>query len=232
MLLCCPRQPSQDFQDLVMQVESVAFALKLSAEIITFFKTDLLQLRCSSRRCLAFMAAMQTKLSHPFQTPSALRFWQVTLLVESMCDWLPHMKVGHPLYTRLRLRSTCRRILQATHAPLVVYVAALCQETKRHAQRFAVLNQSQLSESDRQVIWSYEWCRNQQKALKRIRDSGFLYHVWLPFANGSRGVLCRDGDLLTISPDTGLPHGMTQDYWKARMPPIKKFGWYEGKLNL
>ena len=121
MLLRCPRQPSQDSQDLVMQVESVAFALQLSAEVITFFKTDLLQLRCSSRRCLAFMAAMQTKLSHPFQTPSALRFWQVTLLVESMCDWLPHMKVRkvrHPLYTRLRLRSTCRRILQATHAPL------------------------------------------------------------------------------------------------------------------
>ena len=155
-----------------------------------------------------------------------------------MCDWLPHMKVRkvrHPLYTRLRLRSTCRRILQATHAPLVAATNSLflqlCEQMKRHAQILAMakINERQLLKSDRQFI---EWCRNQQKALKRIRDSGFLYRVWLPFSNGSRGVLCRDGDLLTLSPDTGLPLGMTQDYWNARMPLIKKFGWYEGKLNL
>ena len=233
MLLRCPRQLSQYFP--VMQVESVACALQLSAEVMTLFKTDLLQLRCSSRRCLAFMAAMQPNISHPFQTPSALRFWQVTLLVESMCDWLPHMKVRHSLYTRLRLRSTPWRILQATHAPLVATLNSLflqlCQETKRHVQILATVmtNARQLLKSNCQFI---EWCRNQQKALTRIHDSGFLYHVWLPFSNGSRGVLCRDGARLTHSPDTGLPLGMTQDYWNARMPPIKKFGWYEGRLNL
>ena len=153
-----------------------------------------------------------------------------------MCDWLPHMKVRHPLYTQLRLRITCRTILQATHASLVAAVNSLfiqlCKQVRWHAQLLAMLkmNESQLADaSDRNVI---EWCRNQQRALKRIHDSGVLYQVWLPFANGSRGVLYRDGDLLTISPNTNLPHGMTQDYWKARMPLIKKFGWCEGKLNL
>ena len=185
---------------------------------------------------LSFMAAMQTKKLHTFQTPKAFRFWQDTLLVETMCDWLPHMKVRHPVYTRLRLRITCRRILQAMHAPLISAANflsnQLCEQMKRHAQSFAMLKNSESYDvlaRDGAVI---EWWKHQHKALKRIHDSGVLYHMWLPFSNGSRGVLYRDGDLLTLSPETGLPHGMTRDYWNARMPPIKKFGWYNGKFNI
>ena len=185
---------------------------------------------------LSFMAAMQTNISHSFQSPSALRFWQVALLVESMCDWLPHMRVRHPLYTRLRLRITCRRILQAMHAPLMAsanfFSNQLCEQMKRHAQLKAMLmnKESQFCEQMKRHAQLFarlknneshdalakdgaviEWWKHQHKALKRIHGSGILYHMWLPFSNGSRGVLYRDGDLLTLSPKTGLPHGMTQD---------------------
>ena len=224
-----------------MQVDFATFAaIRLSAELITFVKDELLQLRCTSRCFCAFVAAKQTEISKPFQSISALRFWQVTPLVESMCAWIHgtgHACTGYSvrdacggysLYTLLRLRITCRKILMATHAPLEAAVNSLliqlgeCVEKWTQVIAAPKVKESMLYKPERQAL---ESCRNQLKALKRIRDSGFLWQTY-----GKTKRLGRDRDLLIFH--GGRPRGMTLAYWDKRMPETKKFGWFGGKLVL
>ena len=135
---------------------------------------------------------------------------------------------GYSLYTLLRLRITCRKILMATHAPLEAAVNSHLIQLGEHVKRVTRLlaamkiKESTLYEPDRQAL---ECCRNQLKALKRIRDSGFLWQTY-----GKTKRLGRDRDLLIFH--GGRPRGMTLAYWDKRMPETKKFGWFGGKLIL
>ena len=116
----------------------------------------------------------------------------------------------------------------ATHAPLEAAVNSLliqlgeCVEKWTQVIAAPKVKESMLYKPERQAL---ESCRNQLKALKRIRDSGFLWQTY-----GKTKRLWRDGDLLILD-GAGMPRGMTFAYWDA-MRMTKKFGWFGGKLVL
>ena len=151
---------------------------------------------------------------------------------ETLMQTRPRMQARNPLYTCLRLRCACRRVLQAMHVPttklLEFALRHLREETDRQDKLMATLNihEHQLGHDDRCIVHN---CRIQLEAAQRVHDSGFLHQIWLP-SSGRRNRLHKNGARLNYS--RGLPTGMTLDYFTTRIKIIGKFGWFGDKLNL
>ena len=123
-------------------------------------------------------------------------------------QFVPLIKVMHPLLPWLRLRATCRGMVWPCIVAMAYRVAferAACPRlalTEVHVQR-----------------------------LQRIRDSGILAQMWLPFSLG-RNRLQRRG--LIFDNDTLRPAAMAEQYWQELRKRVGHdgHGWIDGKLNL
>ena len=107
----------------------------LCKSIFALSKMDLMNVGCSSRRIWAVMekhSAESAQSLSPFSIHSMLRFRRFARIVHVMCPCLPetiqpsrpHLQL-HTLRPYLQLRTTCRWIFQAMHAPMKIQVGAL-----------------------------------------------------------------------------------------------------------
>ena len=162
---------------------------------------------------------MLSQGSHDSNTmQAALNYLSTHLCTHDLIKFLPHMKARHPLYTLLVLRATCRQMIP----PCVTAIAHRIGFLRRLSRH-------------RRIMLSVQ----QTSQLSCIKDSGFLFQVWLPSLPGTdkwRHELKRKG-LLSDGLGPYRPLGMTHEYWvklqeRCVQRGIVDYGWIDDKLIL
>ena len=126
-------------------------------------------------------------------------------LTSLLCKYMPHSV--HPtckLLNFLRMRVTCRSVVQAVTSQLPRRIVVLL----RHA------------------------LREVRDANETIRDSGFMWQLLFCGGKRKRDRLPRPLNGLVIDPDTGIPKGMTIRYWDERQRKKLITGWVRGRDNV
>ena len=123
-------------------------------------------------------------------------------------NFVPLIKVMHPLLPWLRMRATCRRMVR----PCILAMVDRVLFEKAGARRLALT-------------------AVRVKRLQQILDSGILMQLWLP-RHPLRSRLQRGG--LLFDGDTMRPIGMAEEYWQELRKRVGNagHGWIHGKLNL
>ena len=126
-------------------------------------------------------------------------------LLKHLCEYMPHSV--HPtckLLNFLRMRVTCRSVVQAVTSQLPRRIVVLL----RHA------------------------LREVRDANETIRDSGFMWQLLFCGGKRQRDRLPRPLNGLVIDPDTGIPKGMTIRYWDERQRKKLITGWVRDSDNV
>ena len=101
--------------------------------------------------------------------------------VESVCEFLPRMKVRHPLQTYLRLRCVSWTVLQATHVPMNAacshMIIRLGEQIKQRVNESFELGAQGTALKRLCLHQPLETYRQQYTALKKVIDSGFLFQT-------------------------------------------------------
>ena len=182
-----------------------------------------LQPPCSNCACSLTMAKIPAAIEHLSMAPIAEVFWHRASLVKSVFEFMPRMKVRHPLHAYLRLRCVCRKILQVTHAQNLI--EEVCSALLTSLGNEYIFTQPRTCLG----IQLHSICETQYKAMKKIKDSGFLCQT---IAAGPGPLCVRADRAFLIFDKRGYPKGMTKAYYKVRIQMIGKFGWFEGRLYL
>ena len=147
-----------------------------------------------------------------------LNYLSKKLCKHELVKFLPHMKARHPLHTLLVLRETCRQMIPPCVTAMAHRIRFLRGVNRHHRIMLSVQQTFQLS---------------------RIKDSGFLFQVWLPSLSGTdrwRHELKRKG-LLSDGLGPYRPVGMTHEYWvklqeRCVQSSMVEYGWIDDKLIL
>ena len=171
-----------------------------------------------TKHCSTIRSVLSQGSHHSNTMQAELNYLSTNLCTQDLVQFLPHMKARHPLHTLLVLRATCRQMIPP------------CVTAMAHRIRFL----RRLS-GHRRIFLSVQ----QTSQLSRIKDSGFLFQVWLPSLPGTdkwRHELKRKG-LLSDGLIPYRPLGMTHEYWvklqeRCVQCSIVDYGWIDDKLIL
>ena len=171
-----------------------------------------------TKHCSPIRSVLSQGSHHSNTMQAELNYLGTNLCTHDLVQFLPHMKARHPLHTLLVLRATCRQMIPP------------CVTAMAHRIRFL----RRLSRH-RRIFLSVQ----QTSQLSRIKDSGFLFQVWLPSLPGTdkwRHELKRKG-LLSDGLIPYRPLGMTHEYWvklqeRCVQCSVVDYGWIDNKLIL
>ena len=171
-----------------------------------------------TKHCSPIRSVLSQGSHHSNTMQAELNYLSTNLCTQDLVQFLPHMKARHPLHTLLVLRATCLQMIPP------------CVTAMAHRIRFL----RRLS-GHRRIFLSVQ----QTSQLSRIKDSGFLFQVWLPSLPGTdkwRHELKRKG-LLSDGLIPYRPLGMTHEYWvklqeRCVQCSVVDYGWIDNKLIL